>query len=78
MPAPVLLFPNSLMADIDVTGKVIATEALQTNLPMSAAMTETAVAAGKRGRGARCVPYSTGGAKHAAGPRPPPLLRGLR
>lgn len=49
MPALVPLFPNSLTADIDVTGKVIATEALQTTLPM---MTETAVPAGKRGRGA--------------------------
>lgn len=47
MHALVLRFPNNLTADIDVTGKVIATEALETKPPMSAVMTETAVTTGK-------------------------------
>lgn len=41
---PVLFphFPNRWTADTDVTGKVIATEASGTNLPMSAVMTGAA------------------------------------
>lgn len=41
-PVLFLHFPNSGTADFDVTGKVIATEAFGTNLPMSAVMTEAA------------------------------------
>lgn len=42
MPVLFLHFPNSWTADVDVTGKVIATEAFGTNLPSSTVMTEAA------------------------------------